>query len=97
MTRIRDAAVGAWEFVAGDDWVTAAGVVIALGLTAVISEENAAWFVMPVAVALLLTVSIWREARKRRPTLSVGFGDYSGATSKVVTTMEHCEPIHVSN
>jgi hypothetical protein len=63
--RIRDAAVGVWEFVAGDDWVTAAGVVAALGLTGVISEGSTAWFVMPVAVALLLVFSIRREARKR--------------------------------
>jgi hypothetical protein len=66
MTRIRGAAVGAWEFLAGDDWVTAAGVVLALGLTAVISEESAAWFITPATVALLLTASIWREARKSR-------------------------------
>jgi hypothetical protein len=65
MTRLRRAAVGVWEFIAGDDWVTAAGVVLALGLTALVSQEDSAWFVMPVAVALLLTLSIWREARKR--------------------------------
>jgi len=64
MTRIRAAIFGAWDFIAGDDWVTAAGVVVALGLTALISEESAAWFVMPLAVAFLLTLSIWREARK---------------------------------
>jgi hypothetical protein len=64
MTRIRAAVFGAWEFLAGDDWVTAAGVVIALGLTALISQESAAWFVMPLAVAVLLALSIWREARK---------------------------------
>jgi hypothetical protein len=64
MRRTRDAAAGIWEFVAGDDWVTAAGVVAALGLTALISETTAAWFVMPVSVAFLLTLSIWREARK---------------------------------
>jgi hypothetical protein len=64
MTRIRAAVFGAWEFLAGDDWVTAAGVVVALGLTALISEESAAWFVMPLAVALLLALSIWRETRK---------------------------------
>jgi hypothetical protein len=67
MTRIRRAAVGIWEFIAGDDWVTAAGVVLALGLTALVSEESPAWFVMPLAVAFLLTHSIWREARKRDP------------------------------
>ena len=63
--RIREALLGVWEFVAGDDWVTAAGVVLSLGLTALISEGSAGWFVMPIAVALLLTLSIWREARKR--------------------------------
>lgn len=67
MTRIRDAAFGIWEFIAGDDWVTAGGVVLGLMLTALVSDQGSAWFVMPVAVALLLTVSIWREARKRDP------------------------------
>jgi hypothetical protein len=67
MNRIREGAIGIWEFIAGDDWVSAAGVVVALGLTACISEEDAAWFVMPLAVALLLTLSIWREARKSDP------------------------------
>jgi hypothetical protein len=51
--------------VAGDDWVTAAGVVLALGLTRVLSGADSAWFVMPVAVAFLLAHSIWREARRR--------------------------------
>jgi hypothetical protein len=66
MTRVRDAAEGVWEFVAGDDWVTAAGVVVALGITALISDADSAWFVMPLAVVILLTLSIWREARKSR-------------------------------
>jgi hypothetical protein len=64
MNRIREGAIGIWEFIAGDDWVTAAGVVVALGLTALISEGGTAWFVTPLAVAFLLTLSIWREARK---------------------------------
>jgi uncharacterized protein (DUF1684 family) len=65
VTRIRDAAEGVWEFVAGDDWVTATGVVAALGLTALVRDGGSAWVVTPIAVAFLLTVSIWREARKR--------------------------------
>jgi membrane protein implicated in regulation of membrane protease activity len=65
MSRVRAAVVGIWEFVAGDDWVTALGVVAALGLTALVSVGSPAWFVMPLAVAALLTASIWREARKR--------------------------------
>jgi hypothetical protein len=52
-----------WEFVVGDDWVIAVGVVMALGLTALIADSRTAWWVMPVAVALLLTVSVWRAAR----------------------------------
>jgi hypothetical protein len=53
-----------WDFVVGDDWLTAAGVVLALALTALLSEREAAWYVMPIAVALLLALSIWRQARK---------------------------------
>ena len=63
MRRVRDVAAGIWEFVAGDDWMTAAGVVVALGLTGLIDDSDAAWIVMPLAVALLLAVSIWRRAR----------------------------------
>jgi hypothetical protein len=63
--RVQDAALGVWEFIAGDDWITAAGVVAALGLTALVSEGSAAWFVMPVAVAMLLVISVWRATRKR--------------------------------
>jgi hypothetical protein len=66
VTRIRDAAEGIWEFIAGDDWVTAAGVVAALAITALISDADSAWFVMPLAVGVLLTLSIWREARRGR-------------------------------
>jgi len=65
MRRIRDIARGIWEFVAGDDWVTAAGVVVALGLTGLIDDPDEAWFVMPVAVALLLAISIWRRVPRR--------------------------------
>ena len=61
---MRAALLGVWDFVVGDDWLTAAGVVLALALTALLSERESAWYVMPIAVALLLALSIWREARK---------------------------------
>jgi hypothetical protein len=64
MTRVQETLLGVWEFIVGDDWVSAAGVALALGLTSLISEASSAWFVTPIAVALLLTLSIWREARK---------------------------------
>lgn len=54
---------GVWEFVVGDDWRTALGVALALGLTALLSSASVpSWWVMPVAVLLLLALSIRRGA-----------------------------------
>ena len=64
MTGLRSFVLGVWDFVVGDDWLTAVGVVLALGLTALVSERSSAWIVMPIAVAVLLAVSIWRKARE---------------------------------
>jgi hypothetical protein len=64
MTRMQSLLTGVWEFVVGDDWRTALGVVLALALTAVIATTDvAAWWLMPVAVAGLLALSIRRAAR----------------------------------
>lgn len=58
------AAQAIWEFVAGDDWVTAVGIVIALGVTALIAGAGiAAWWVMPLAVVSLLARSLRRARR----------------------------------
>ncbi len=63
MTRLRRAALAVWDFVVGDDWVAALGVVVALGITAILAATHAAaWWVMPVAVAGLLAVSLRRAA-----------------------------------
>jgi hypothetical protein len=52
---------GVWEFVVGDDWRTAAGVVLALALTAILAGAGvAAWWVMPLAVLALLVLSLRR-------------------------------------
>ena len=48
-----------WSFVVGDDWRVAAGVVIGLGLAALVE----AWWVLPLAVAVVLAVSLRRAAR----------------------------------
>lgn len=67
MSRLRAFLLGVWEFVVGDDWRTAVGVVLALGLTAVIaSAGSSAWWVMPPAVLLLLGLSIRRAAVSAR-------------------------------
>jgi hypothetical protein len=53
-----------WDFVVGDDWRIAVGVVVALAITAAVAGTSvAAWWILPVAVALLLGVSVWRAAR----------------------------------
>jgi len=49
-----------WDFVVGDDWVAAAGVIAGLALTAAL----AAWWVLPIAVAILLTFSLVRATRR---------------------------------
>jgi hypothetical protein len=52
---------GVWEFVVGDDWRMAAGVVLALALTAILAGAGvAAWWVMPLAVLGLLALSLRR-------------------------------------
>lgn len=64
MTRARGLLLGVWEFVVGDDWMTAVGVVLALALTALLaSAAISAWWVMPPAVVGLLALSISRAAR----------------------------------
>ena len=64
MNGLIKAALAVWDFVVGDDWVTAIGVVVALGLTALIAAAGgAAWWVMPAAVIALLALSLRRAAR----------------------------------
>jgi hypothetical protein len=52
-----------WEFVAGDDWTTAVGIAVALGITALVDDHAGAWIVTPLAVAAVLAISVWRVAR----------------------------------
>jgi len=67
MRRVEGFLAGIWEFVVGDDWRTALGVVVALALTALIAAAAIpAWWVMPVAVVGLLALSILRAARRPR-------------------------------
>jgi hypothetical protein len=64
MTRVRAFLLAVWEFVVGDDWRTAIGVALALGVTALIAAAGiSAWWVMPLAVLALLAHSVRRSAR----------------------------------
>ena len=54
-----------WDFVVGDDWRAALGVVIALGATAgLVAAGLNAWWLMPVAVIAVLALSLRRETRR---------------------------------
>lgn len=64
MSAVSRVALAVWDFVVGDDWVTAAGVAVAIAVTAVIASSGAAaWWVMPVAVLVLLARSVGRALR----------------------------------
>ncbi len=53
-----------WDFVVGDDWRVAVGLVAALGISALLADERiAAWWLLPVAVIALLADSLRRAAR----------------------------------
>lgn len=53
-----------WDFIIGDDWTVAAGLVVAFAITAAIVHAGVpAWWVIPVAVVLLLAASVARAVR----------------------------------
>jgi hypothetical protein len=74
-TDVRNRGVGArlrafgafwYDFVIGDDWLLAAGVVIGLAGTYLLSHAGvAAWWLLPVLVAALLPASLWKATRRR--------------------------------
>jgi hypothetical protein len=52
-----------WNFVIGDDWRVAAGVALALGGSAALAAAGEpAWWLLPLAVALVLYLSLRRAA-----------------------------------
>jgi hypothetical protein len=64
--RIRAFGAFWYDFIVGDDWVVAVGVVIGLALTYGLSRTAVpAWWLLPLVLALLLPFSLWRAARKR--------------------------------
>ena len=67
MSLIRRFVMFWYDFIVGDDWTVAAGVVIAFALTALLVRSGIdAWWLMPLAVAALLMFSLWRVVRKSR-------------------------------
>lgn len=53
-----------WEFVVGDDWMSAVCVVLAIAATALLAHGDVpAWWLMPVAVAGTLYLTLRRALR----------------------------------
>jgi hypothetical protein len=53
-----------YDFIVGDDWAVAAGVVLALAATAGLAHARVpAWWLLPVATVALLVLSLIRAAR----------------------------------
>jgi len=54
-----------WDFVVGDDWRLAGGVAVSLAATWLLAHDDVdAWWLLPLAVALLLAASLHRSARR---------------------------------
>jgi len=61
---VRTVGLFVWDFVVGDDWRIAAGVGVALAATATLEW----WWLLPLAVAALLALSVTRRSGGRRRT-----------------------------
>jgi len=65
MTRLVAFARFGYDFIVGDDWRVAAGIVCALALTAAATHHGlGAWWLLPLAVAVLLGRSLQRATRQ---------------------------------
>jgi hypothetical protein len=66
MTRLRRFLFFWYDFVVGDDWRVAVAVVAALVITFVLAGVGLpAWWVLPLAVVVVLPLSLRRAARDR--------------------------------
>jgi len=53
-----------YDFIVGDDWLVAVAVIIALAITYAVSQTSvSAWWVLPVAVLLILPIALKRATR----------------------------------
>jgi hypothetical protein len=57
-----------YDFIVGDDWLVALGVLFALTITYAAGRITDApvWWIVVVTVAILLTLSVFRATRDRR-------------------------------
>lgn len=63
--RLRAFGAFAYDFVIGDDWWVAAGVVAGLAVTYALSHAGiSAWWLIPALLVLLLPLTLWRAVRR---------------------------------
>ena len=57
-----------YDFIVGDDWLVALGVLFALAITYAVSRiiDAPVWWIVVAAVAILLPHSVFRATRHRR-------------------------------
>jgi len=64
--KLRGFGLFCYDFIIGDDWRVAVGVVAALGLTYGLSRTTVpVWWVLPVALVVFVPLSLWRVIRRR--------------------------------
>lgn len=64
MRHIRAFALFWWDFIVGDDYRIAVGVVLLLTATALLSRAGVAvWWLLPLGVLAMLATSVFRVAR----------------------------------
>jgi hypothetical protein len=64
---MRAAARGVWEFIVGDDWRVALGIVAVLALTALIASFGVpTWWLSPIATIAILHLSVRRAVAASR-------------------------------
>jgi hypothetical protein len=69
MSALARIGAGVLEFVVGDDWRIAVGVVLAIATTALVAGAgSSAWWVMAAAVPVILAASVRRGARGKSAT-----------------------------
>ena len=65
MSRVRAFGRFWWDFVVGDDWLVAALVALAIGATAALAHSGVtAWWLVPLAVLLVLWLSLRRAVAR---------------------------------
>jgi hypothetical protein len=65
MRRLKAFGLFWWDFVVGDDWRVAAGVIVVLAVSAALAHHGiATWWLPPAAVIALLSYSVRRAVRR---------------------------------